>query len=72
MKQLSLLNVPPNPQKQERAYIQSFEDVARNYARACINKALKSSEANDEALQFQRMCFETMLKLDKWQAQALG
>jgi hypothetical protein len=66
MKQLILINTPRRPTLRERTWIQSFEEVAQRFAKAARDFAKKPTEEHYKALYFQRMCFETMVRLDKW------
>lgn len=64
MKQMTLI---PGlaPTRYTQAWLQSFEEVARNYAEAAEKWAKTKSETNYKALIFQRMCLDTMLGLEK-------
>ncbi len=66
MKQLILINVPRTPNARERTYIQSFEEVAQRFAKAAREFAQAPTDERYKALTWQRMCFDTMVRLDKW------
>ncbi len=63
MMQMTLLSMPVS--RRTQAWLQSFEEVARNYAKAAENWAKTKDETAYKALIFQRMCLDTMLELDK-------
>lgn len=64
MKQMTLIPGLPNT-RYTQAWLQSFEEVARNYADAAEKWAKDKSDAHYKALIFQRMCLDTMLGLEK-------
>lgn len=64
MKQMTL--IPGFKSRHTQAWLQSFEEVARNYAEAAEKWAKNKTDlAAYKALLFQRMCLDTMLGLEK-------
>lgn len=63
MKQMTL--IPGYHSRHTQGWLQSFEEVARNFAEAAEKWAKVKSETHYKALLFQRMCMDTMLELEK-------